>query len=427
MKDIFYILIIISISIGLVKVVISRRNIERFYNKKYRNINSVSDEVERLKGVRKKYKASIENLKKENFKERERKKKLCEEINIYEEKYEEISMGVYEPFFDFDSSEDYKKEITRIRDEQKKMLKDGVAIVCGTEWEVGGSRREGKAKTKKDIKLTSRAFNNECEAAIANTRWNNANAMLKRINSAYVTINKLNDKNDVSITDDYLTLKLKELRLVHEMKEKKQEEKEIEAERRRLQKEEEKLAKEALAAQNEEDKYSKLLEKAKKEAASLQGEELDELNKEILKLKEDLFEAHQKTIRAKSMAEQTKQGHVYVISNEGSFGKGVYKIGMTRRLDPMDRVKELGDASVPFTFDTHAMIYSKDAPGLENELHKRFCNRRVNMVNKRKEFFRVEIEEIEEVIREFDRDAVINKQSEAREFRETLSILKGRP
>lgn len=426
MKDAIYLSIIALLSFAFFKTYTSRRKLGIYYEKKYGGIKSVSAEVNKLEYIIGKHRRSISKLKEINAKETERKSKLREEIGVYEEKYDELSMGIYEPFFDFDSSEDYRNEIKIIRDKQKKLLKDGVAIVCGTEWQVGGSRKEGQAKTKKDIKLTSRAFNNECEAAIANVKWNNVNAMIKRVNSAFVAINKLNEQNDVSITNEYLSLKLKELRLVHEIKEKRQEEKEIEAERRRLQKEEEKLIKESLAAQNEEDKYRKLLEKAQKEASTTQGEKFVELNNEILKLKEDLSAAHQKSIRAKSMAEQTKQGHVYVISNEGSFGKGVYKIGMTRRLEPMDRVKELGDASVPFTFDTHAMIYSKDAPALESELHKRFRDRRVNLVNLRKEFFRVDLEEIEKAIRELESDAVINKGSEAREYRETLSLLAAR-
>lgn len=119
------------------------------------------------------------------------------------------------------------------------------------------------------------------------------------------------------------------------------------------------------------------------------------------------------------MAQQTKAGHVYVISNIGSFGDNVFKIGMTRRLEPMDRVKELGDASVPFEFDVHAMIYSDNAPELENIIHKEFDSRRVNLVNSRKEFFQVELEEIEEIAKKRNLDVEFTKIAEAREFRES--------
>ena len=124
------------------------------------------------------------------------------------------------------------------------------------------------------------------------------------------------------------------------------------------------------------------------------------------------------------MAQQTKRGHVYIISNIGSFGENVYKIGMTRRLEPIDRVKELGDASVPFQFDIHAMIYSDEAPTLEHELHKAFTNNKVNMLNYRKEFFNVTLDEIENKVKEIGLDAEFSRLPEAMEYRETLAILE---
>ena len=127
-----------------------------------------------------------------------------------------------------------------------------------------------------------------------------------------------------------------------------------------------------------------------------------------------------------SMAQLTKQGHVYVISNIGSFGEGIYKIGLTRRLEPMDRVKELGDASVPFKFDLHAMIFSEDAPVLEKKLHEVFHDTRVNMVNNRKEYFRVSLEEIEKETLKVMPDAEFYKTTESREYRETLALLQSK-
>ena len=140
-------------------------------------------------------------------------------------------------------------------------------------------------------------------------------------------------------------------------------------------------------------------------------------------LEKSLEEAHSKNERAKSMAQQTRSGHVYIISNIGSFGEDVYKIGMTRRLEPLDRVKELGDASVPFTFDVHAMIYSEDAPTLEKVLHDKFAGKRVNMVNHRKEFFGVPIDDIEKEVLKIDSSAEFVKTIEAQEYTETKAIL----
>ena len=124
------------------------------------------------------------------------------------------------------------------------------------------------------------------------------------------------------------------------------------------------------------------------------------------------------------MAQQTKRGHVYIISNIGAFGDNVYKIGMTRRLEPKDRVTELGDASVPFSFDIHAMIYSIDAPTLEKTLHKKFINNQVNKVNPRKEFFDVTLSDIRNIIDEMGIEAHWTMTAEAKEYYESKAMVK---
>ena len=134
--------------------------------------------------------------------------------------------------------------------------------------------------------------------------------------------------------------------------------------------------------------------------------------------------------RAISMAQQTKIGNVYIISNIGSFGENIFKIGMTRRLEPMDRIRELGDASVPFDFDVHAMIYSDDAPSLEKKLQDHFENTRINLVNDRKEFFKVSIEEIKKFAVENNVTVIISELAEAREYNESKAIresIKNKP
>ncbi len=157
-----------------------------------------------------------------------------------------------------------------------------------------------------------------------------------------------------------------------------------------------------------------MAEKSDAERATYQGE-LD-------RLKAELEEAHQKFERAKSRAQETKQGHVYVISNIGSFGEDVLKIGMTRRMEPMDRVKELGDASVPFTFDVHALIESEDAPNLESMLHKVFDHKRVNKVNRRKEYFNVNLDDIEKELQNLEINALINKVASADEYYQSIKL-----
>ena len=122
------------------------------------------------------------------------------------------------------------------------------------------------------------------------------------------------------------------------------------------------------------------------------------------------------------MAQQTRSGHVYIISNIGSFGENVYKIGMTRRLEPADRVRELGDASVPFSFDIHAMIYSENAPSLETELHKYFMKSQVNKVNPRKEFFKIGLKDIRDKVESMQLETKWTMAAEAAEYRESLAI-----
>jgi len=355
-------------------------------------------------------------------------KKLRKEVSLYESKLDLIEFGVYEPVYDFEQSDDYRDEQKRVIQVQKDMIKDETAAICATTWNIEGSEAKGRAMTKKNIKLVLRAFNGECNSLIAKVKWNNVNQMQERIKKSFEAINKLGTNFTISIQDEYLDLKIQELTLEHEFQLKKQKEKE---ELRAIQeqiREEEKAKREYEKAQKdaekEEKNYQTALDKARKEIAELTGDKHDKLQAQIEKLELELKESQEKKERAMSMAQQTKRGHVYVISNIGSFGENVYKIGMTRRLKPTDRVKELGDASVPFRFDIHAMMYSDDAPNLEKELHRAFDDKKVNMLNYRKEFFNVTLDEIESQIKETGIEAEFTKLPEAIEYRETLAILQ---
>ena len=219
-----------------------------------------------------------------------------------------------------------------------------------------------------------------------------------RIRRSWGAINNLGKSNDCTITDAYLDIKLTELFLTHEHHEKRHEEREEQRLIREQMREEERATREIEKAKTQAEKEAKqsleALAKARAELEAASGRKQDALNAKISVLEGLLSQAEANKERAIARAQMTRSGHVYIISNVGSFGENIYKIGMTRRLDPMDRVKELGDASVPFTFDVHAMIYSEDAPGLENTLHKHFDDRRVNLVNKRKEFFKVSLDDI---------------------------------
>ena len=349
---------------------------------------------------------------------------LVAQLAVYDDRLAFSELGLYEPHFDFDASESYKAEIERVRAQQKAMVSAKNAVVCHTNWTVDGSASKGKTMTDRNIRLTLRAFNNECEAAISNVRWNNANAMEKRITNAQAQIDKANASNQVVITDTYLKLKLRELYLAHEYQEKLKEEREERAEMARAAREEQKLAREIEDAEREEAKFQRMLERAQAEAAGSVGAKQDALLAQVQTLSEQLTEAHAKLERAQAMAERTKTGYVYIISNIGSFGPDFVKIGLTRRLDPIDRVRELGDASVPFFFDVHAIIYSDDAPALERALHAEFATTRVNATNLRKEFFRASIDQVEAAVKRLAPSAPFFKDIEAQEYHETLALRK---
>lgn len=383
---------------------------------KYAPITSIEEEVSALRNTATEIQQQIDVTRSSYSEKRATLKKLEQQVAIYDEKLSFAELGVYEPHFEFNDADEYTQEIKRIRDRQKEMVSAKTATFCPTDWQVSGSRAKGQTMINRQIRLTMRAFNNECEAAIANTRWNNVKAMEKRILNAAKQIDKANNSMTLRIDEQYVSLKLDELHATHEYRERLKMEKEERAEMARAEREEKKLLAEAEAAELEEKRYQKLLDKARSEAGVDEGR--------IAELEAALAEAHATSERARAMAEMTKSGYVYIISNVGSFGEDVVKIGLTRRLEPDDRVRELGDASVPFGFDTHAMIYSDEAPALESALHKEFADRRVNASNMRKEFFRVGLEEVEEAVKCLAPSASFFSDREAQEWHETLSRRK---
>lgn len=389
------------------------------FTSKYLAIVSQEDEISRLKQEAEDLSKDISSIRATYSEKRKLLDQLREQIAIFDDRIALAELGVYEPHFDYDASEEFKKRICEVREKQKAMVSSFSAIRCPLNVTVEGSKSKGKTMIYRQTRLTLRAFNNECDAAFANVRWNNVVAMERRILNSEKVINKDNSSLNMIIDPVYVALKIEELRLTHEYRERLKFEKRERAELARAEKEEVRLIAESEAAEREELKYQKLLEKARRE---LGGEMVnEEMRRKVAELEVALKNAHEVSVRARAMAEMTKSGYVYVISNIGSFGEDVIKIGLTRRLDPDDRVRELGDASVPFAFDTHAMIYSDDAPALEAALHKKFANRRINMTNTRKEFFRVALDEVELAVAELAPSATFFKDREAQEWYETLA------
>lgn len=406
---------------------------------KYENIANIEDEKEKI----------ILSINEQNTKYEQEKQKHEDEITSLESKIISLSneikckesqiinldetillqdFGIYSPIYDFANSELYKDRLDAIRAEQKNMILCKTAATCSTNWTLNGSETQGKIMTNQNIKQILRCFNDECDVLINKVKFNNISAFIEKIQKSYDTLNKINSKNAVSITQEYLNLKIQELQLAYEYAQKKQEEKEEQRRIREQMREEARLQKEIEEARKDIEKeqkhYTNALIKLYK-----QIESCDEIERTILLEKKGKIEQHltdlDKAMKDIDYREANKRaGYVYIISNIGSFGENIYKIGMTRRLDPMERVDELGDASVPFKFDVHAMIFSDDAPALETALHHAFENKKVNMINGRREFFNVSIEEIEKVVKaNYDKSIDFIKIPQAEQYRESQKIL----
>ena len=352
---------------------------------------------------------------------------LQKEVSALEENLEDISFGLYKPHFSFQTSEEYKAALDSLRNQERQMIRDKTAVACPVRWTVQNSATKGNQMVRQYTKLMLRAFNGESDAAVANVTWNNISKMQERVRKAFESLNDLGGVTQVSITPEYLKLKLDELRLAYECDEKRHQEREEQRRFRDQIREEEKAQKELERAREEAERqeadYEKALAKAREEASRATGTQLQELTERVKSFEAKLDEARKKKERAISRAQLTKSGFVYVISNIGSFGERVFKIGMTRRMEPMDRIHELGDASVPFPFDVHVMLYSDNAPELENALHKLVQDRTINLVNLRREFYRdVDLDEVETFVKQRGLSAQFIRIAEAREYRQSVAI-----
>ena len=343
---------------------------------------------------------------------------------------EEIQMqdfGLYRPRYDFATSGQYKDRLQYIREQQKQLVKQGQAVTGYSNWTVNGNISEGKKMVKDMQKLLLRAFNSECDELIDKVKYNNYDVANKRMVNSCEAISKLGRIMGVAITNQYFSLKREELCLTLEYRQKKQMEKEEQKEIRARMREEAKLQKEIEEArkkiQKEKAHYLNALKTLDSQLATANEYDKAALLEKRQEIVGELTEIDKSIKNIDYREANAKAGYVYIISNIGSFGENVYKIGMTRRLEPMDRVDELGDASVPFNFDVHAMIFSDNAPALEAALHRAFDSRKLNMVNTRREFFNVTLDEIEaEVRKNFDKTVEFTRFAPAEQYRESLKI-----
>jgi len=360
--------------------------------------------------------------------------KTTNQLNKQKEKLEAVndelnmeSFALYKPKYDFANSSQYKFKLEEIRKNQKEMIKSKKAVHYSKDWTINGSASEGRKMTNNNIKMILRSFNSDCEAAINKIKFSNLERIENRIYKSFEQLNKLNEVNQVSITQEFLNLKFDELHLGYEYEQKKELEKELLREEREKEKENRKVLqeiekkkrsinKEILHYENAIDEIeNKILISSEKEKEELENK-LSEIRKIVEKYNDEKEELDYRL-------ENIGAGYVYIISNIGAFGENIFKIGVTRRLEPLERIRELSSASVPFKFDVHALIFSYQAYNLEKELHNLFDNKRVNLVNNRKEFFNISIDEVETALAKYkDLTFEFNKIPDAEEYRETLKL-----
>lgn len=310
------------------------------------------------------------------------------------------------------------RELMAAREISRNLVTSGRAADCDY---AEANRRETALRFVLD------AFNGKADTILARAKSDNAGTLEQQMKDAFSLVNHNGAAfRNARITPEYLASRLKELKWAVSVQALKEREKEEQRRIREQIREEEKAQREIERAlkesAKEEDLLQKALQKVQAQVAKANDEQRAVYEARLLELQGKLAEAEAKNQRALSMAQQTKAGHVYVISNVGSFGEDVLKVGMTRRLEPTDRIRELGDASVPFGFDIHAMIWTDDAPALERELHRRFVRSQINKVNPRKEFFRVPLGAVRQCVDAMGLETTWTISAEATQYRETLAI-----
>ncbi len=336
------------------------------------------------------------------------------------------TIGKYYNFSAYEqiTSEECKNKLMLLKQDEKHLRENEGDVKVGQKDDVSKPIKE------RIVRKMLRTFNSECDNIIFNVGIKNIDQSRKKIQQSFETLNKLYSVDGVELTQKILELKLEQITLMYTYELKYQQEKDIQKAikeqmieeakaQREIEEQKKKIEKDLQQHLSEINRMMKYMQKTQIDAEKqLYMDKIKELEEKIRILESDKETVLQREANAKA-------GFVYIISNIGSFGENIYKIGMTRRLEPMDRIKELSSASVPFEFDVHAMIFSSDAPELETTLHKHFADNAVNKVNPRKEFYKVDIDEIEKVVKESYNDTVqFTKIPIASEYRQSLNMQK---
>jgi hypothetical protein len=325
-------------------------------------------------------------------------------------------VGVYHYRHPLSDAVAYEKELADIENRVKAMArKDGGAVLATSDWTVNGSAMAGQKMVRDFSKLMLRAFNAEADNLVRGLKPYKLDGAIDRLNKVTETIERLGKTMETRISQSYHQLRVRELELTSDFLQKKDEEKEAERLERERLREERKV-------QQEIDRERARLEKERQHYANALDALVENGDEEgAARMRDLLAEADQAIESVDYRAANIRAGYVYVISNIGSFGERMVKIGMTRRLDPMDRIRELSDASVPFNFDIHALFFSKDAVGIEMAMHDRLANARVNTVNRRREFFRATPLEVKAQLSDLAGELLqFEETAEALEYRQCL-------
>jgi hypothetical protein len=299
-------------------------------------------------------------------------------------------VGIYRYHHPLENAVAYQARLDEVGARIAELVKAGTAIEKSNMFTFDGSLSKGRSFTNDLARLMLRAYNAEAENVVRTLRVGNLQTAMRRLEAARVAIAKLGKMMEMRISDAFHALRIEEIELTADYLVKKEEEREIaRAERERL-REERKVEQELAAAR----------ERLEKERAHLVTviEKLEASGLSDPDLEAKLSSVDNAIAQNDYRAANIRAGYVYVISNRGALGERVVKIGLTRRLEPLDRINELGDASVPFRFDVHAIYFSEDAVKLENELHDHFASRRLNWANNRKEFFFASPSEVRSVL-----------------------------
>jgi len=303
-------------------------------------------------------------------------------------------VGVYRYHHPLENAALYKDRLAQLDGQIDEMVKAGGAVLAADMFTFSGSLAKGRKMVEDLSKLMLRAYNAEADNCVRSLRSGNISTATRRLQAAVTAIEKLGTVMEMRVNPEYHALRIAELQLTADYQMKVQEEREKAREERALLREQKRaeaeLAAEKERLEKERAHYLKALEILRANGDAAAAEELASRLGDI----ERAIAANDYRIA------NIRAGYVYVISNIGAFGPNIVKIGMTRRLEPMDRVRELGDASVPFRYDVHALHFSEDAITLEHELHKIFAHRRVNFVNERREFFFATPAEVRQVLLE---------------------------